>query len=143
MSDPANSILIEPAEGQRRINERPADGAIVPGDLVVITAANKWAANASAADVDAPRSFALENIADAGGIDDAYVEDDRTRVLYAQSGDLVNAFLIDSEVVVVGTAVESSGTAGGLQAHTTGRIIGYSEEAVTASGKVRLQVRVA
>ena len=34
MSGPANSILIEPAEGQRSIQEFVAEAAITPGLLV-------------------------------------------------------------------------------------------------------------
>ena len=142
MSGTPNTILVEPANGQQRVVERLAAAAIIPGSGIKLDSAGKWAL-AGAAEGDASKAFAVENIADALGIDDAYVSGDTMRGLYAQTGDMVNAILADSQVIVIGAALESAAS-GELQAQSAGALVGFAEEAITTSGaNSRILVRVA
>ena len=94
-----NTILIEPANGQRRIEEKLSGGAITPGHLMEVTSTNTFVVHNSAG-LNAQRLFALENLAAAEGIDDAYVSGETTRGLYAQAGDLIYAWVAASATAV-------------------------------------------
>ena len=110
MSGSANSILVEPAEGQRRIRERLAgEAAILPGMLLELDSSGEYVSHAGAG-LNAQKLFALENVADAKGIADVYADGDSVRGLYAQPGDLVNAALAASATTIpIGAFLESSG----------------------------------
>lgn len=110
MSGSANTILIEPADGQRRINERLTAGIILPGMLIEKVSAAQTIVAHSTAGGPAQRTFALENVANAEGIADAYASGETARFLYAQPGDLINAALAASAAaIVIGDLLESSG----------------------------------
>jgi hypothetical protein len=110
MSGPANSILVEPAEGQRRIREAQAGEAdILPGMLLERDANGEYVSHVGAG-LNAQKLFALENLADAKGIEDTYADNDRVRAVYAQPGDLINAALAASAAaIIIGSYLESSG----------------------------------
>jgi hypothetical protein len=110
MSGPANSILVEPADGQRRIREAAAgEAGILPGMLLQRDAGGNYIAHNAIAS-NAQKLFALSNLADARGIADVYPIGDRVRGLYAQPGDLINAALGDSAAAItIGDYLESSG----------------------------------
>lgn len=121
---------------------------IYPGMLVqFVTGA--LVPNAAAADVDAPRVFAYENENMGEDLDTAYTAGDTCYIIYPHSDALVYGFLETGGNVAKGAALESNG-AGYLQAATTGRIIGFAEEAVNNAGggsgpdaSARIRVRVA
>lgn len=155
MTGTANSILIEPADGHQVVRERPAgEAGIVPGMLLERNTDGDYVSHVGAG-LNAQKLFALENHADAGGILDAYSDNDTVRALYAQRGDLINASLADSAAaIVIGDALESSGD-GHLRVATADAatdtaqrdsIVAYAAEAVdNSSGPAgtRIQVEVA
>lgn len=149
MSGSANSILIEPANGSQLVRERLASEAITPGDLLEVTTGDQYALNNATTGAGATagrKIFALENVARAGGIDDAYGSGETCRAVYGQTGDLVNARVAaGAAAIVVGVPLESAGD-GTLKVVGTGAIVAYASEAVDNSGggsAVRIQVEVA
>jgi hypothetical protein len=110
MSGEANSILVEPADGQRRIRERgTSESDILPGMLLQRSAAGVFEKHSTAAG-NAQKLFALSNLADAKGIDDVWPISNRVRGLYAQPGDLINAVLGASAAAIqTGDFLESDG----------------------------------
>lgn len=142
MSGPPNTILVEPADGQQRVIEKLAVSATTPGNLLLVDASDEFDLSTDAL-ASAAKLFALENVADAGGIDDDYAVGDRLRALYSQPGDMVNAIAIVGSTIVIGAPLES-GALGTVQALTTGTLIGHAASAVTASSAGdRILVRVA
>jgi len=141
MSGTANTIVVEPANGQQRVIEREGAGIITPGQLVKISGTGTWVTQGAVeANVGA---VAGENIADAGGIEDTYADGDRVRGLYPQHGDLYNLILADGQTITVGDSLEA--VAGGqVGAVTSGAVIGFAEESITTSGGTsRILVRMA
>ena len=154
MTGVANTILVEPANGLTVVREKLAGDAITPGMLLQNAAAGTFVTHVGAG-LNAQKLFALENVARAGGIADAYVVGETVRALYAQRGDLINAALAASATaIVIGDALESSGD-GYLRKATADAatdtaqrdaIVAYAAEAVDNSGGgagVRIQVEVA
>lgn len=121
---------------------------IYPGMLVIFSS-GALIPNGAAADVDAPRVFAYENENMGETLDTAYTAGDTCYILYPHSGSLIYGYLETGGNVARGAALESNG-AGYLQALSTGRIIGFAEEAVNNAGggtgpdgSARIRVRVA
>ena len=142
MSGPPNTILIEPADGQQRVIEKICASITTPGSILAVSATNEFGL-AAAGLVNAAKIFALENIADAGGIDDDYPADDRCRGLYAQPGDMVNALTADAQTLAIGAPLEI-GAAGTVQAWVDGTLVGHAASGVTGSSAGdRISVRVA
>lgn len=154
MSDPANTILLSPANAMQTVREKLAGGVIIPGHLVEVTAADTFVVHNTAA-ANAQKVFALENVADASGIDDAYVSGETVRSLYPARGDEINALVAASApAIVIGDALESAGDGTVRKAvadaatDTTQRdsIVGYANVAVDNSGggaAVRIKLEVA
>lgn len=94
-----NTILLSPGDGDinsQRVKEALAAAAITPGHLIEH---NSTTVRVHAtAQGRAQKLFALENIADAKGIDDAYITGEGVRYLTAQRGDEIYA------LVAAGTA---------------------------------------
>lgn len=137
-----NVILLD---GEAREEDYVASAAITPGELIEFGGANDVRANSSAADADAIRAFAREQVENAGaGIGTDIPSGDTVTVLYPESGAKVNALLAHGENVAEGAALESDGN-GALQAHTSGRIIGYADAALnnTTGAAARLAIIVA
>lgn len=87
MSGNPTTIFIEPADAKVLVRERLAIAAFTPGHLLEKLAAGFQ--KHSTAGGNAQKIFALENIADAGDIDRAYVAGETSRGGYGQSGQLV------------------------------------------------------
>jgi len=131
MSGPPNTILVEPADGQQRVIEKAAASITTPGSILAVNSSDEFAL-AGAALVNAAKIIALENVADAGGIDDDYAADDRCRGLYFQSGDLILTRSADAQTLAIGDPLEI-GAAGTVQAWVAGTLIGHAAEVITAS----------
>jgi len=149
-------ILLQTNGG--KADERPIFEAVVhtaavtPGDLLLLSASGVTP-NTNAADADAQKIFAIENpyldprISTSPAIDTDYAVGTVARYIFAQPGDLVYTWIETGHAAVaLGAALEASNVAGCLQAHSTGRIIGYAAEAVDNSGggtPARIKVRIA
>ena len=148
-----NTILLQVNGAERPIFEKAAVSAVVvPGDLLVVSAASVTPHAASAGVHN--KMFALENPyaedPTTPAIDQHWDVGDFVRYIYAQPGDLVYARLATSQVAAVGSALVASGTAGLLAVATVdgntleGALVGYCEEAVTTTGAIlRIKVRIA
>jgi hypothetical protein len=125
-----------------------ASNTIYPGMLVIFSAGFLVPSNA-AADVDSPRVFAFENENFGEDLNTPYTQGDTCYILYPHAGALIYGYLETGATVAAGAPLESNG-AGLLQPLTTGRIIGFAEEALNNSGggagpagSTRIRVRVA
>jgi len=121
---------------------------IVPGHFVVFSS-GKLVINATSGDVDAPKMVAVENpfadVASGANIDHAYATDETVRYIWAQTGDLIYAFLATGQNVGRGASLISDG-AGGLTAwSSTGMVLAFADEDLNnATGsQARLKVRIA
>lgn len=138
-------------------NERPVDNAIVlttaitPGDLITFTTGGKVIPNATAGDVDAIIAVAVENAyinpatTTTAAIDTDYADGAVAYFIYPQRGDVCYMWLEDEGNVAKGAPLESA-SGGELQAYSSGRIIGFADEAKNntgGSGGVRIKVRIA
>lgn len=137
---PNNTVIVK----GRPIHKEENAGAagILPGHLLTFDGAGDVIVNATAADVDAKKMFAEEDSDVGDDIETAYLDNARVHYLVSAQGDEIRGLLADAEVVIVGTPLESAG-GGELQVATTGRIIGFSKEALTASGPTRFNFSVA
>ena len=88
--------------------EYKAAGAITPGMLVELTSAGTVQRHSGAGKTAFPM-FAIEDALQGRDINYAYIAGDIVRCWIPTSGDTVNAYLADEEVVVIGTLVESNG----------------------------------
>lgn len=163
-SEAPNTILLTINGEHRPLLERVAGASdILPGYLVAIDGDNEIAPH-DAEGGDARPLFVLESPYAQDhtqpAIDQAYTENDLARVVFAQPGDVIYAWLAAGEDVDIGDALESAGD-GTLQEHTpteisgTGphtipsrAIVAYAEEAVdanvgTSPPDARIRVRVA
>lgn len=130
--------------------EYTAAAAITPGMILQLNAANTVQA-AATADGNVFPLFAVEDILQGKGIDDAYVSGDKVQVWVAGRGDIVNALLADGESVVIGDWLSVSATAGKLKkaADVEASIVGQVvRNAVDMSGSAgadpdgRVKVRI-
>ena len=147
------TIVIEPADGNALIREELAVAAFSAGHLLEKVAAGYQKHSTAAG--NAQKLFAVENLADAGGIDRAYVAGETARAVYAKRGDKIYALVpAAAPAIVVGDALESNGdgtlrkAVADTATDTTQRdaIVAYAAEAVNNSGggaEARIQVEVA
>lgn len=126
-----------------------ATGSTVYPGMLVIWSSGEIIPNGAAADVDAPKMFAIENDKFGGDLDTAYAADTWCYFVYPQQGARIYAYIETGGNVAKGAALESNG-AGYLQAASTGRIVAFADEAVNNSGggsgpagSARIRVRVA
>jgi hypothetical protein len=123
--------------------EYVADAAILPGCLLELNTDNEVKVHATAGGNVGPKMFAIEDVFQGEGIDDAYAAGDRVRVWFPSPGDIVLAILADGQSVGEGDLLESNG-AGYLTAHSadeasvlpnvqTNMIVGISLEEMDAS----------
>ena len=122
--------------------------AVVPGDLVELTAAGEVQEH-STADGGTQKAFALTNLPVAGTVDDAYAVGETCRFGYAHSGQIVYATLAASQTATRLTPLVSNGD-GTLKIATLSAttlataIVGYPVEPVTTTGATaRIKVRIA
>jgi hypothetical protein len=155
-SSTPNTILLRVNGGD--VDERPVNEAIVkaaspvtPGDLVIFDT-GELKPNATAADVDAPNMWAVENpyidprVTTTAAIDTDYAAAATARFIYGQPGDVIYAWIEASHAAVVKGAPLESASGGDLQAYSTGRIVAFADENVDNSGggsHARIRVRVA
>lgn len=144
-----NTIMLSARDHYMMSEGVVATGATIYPGMLVLFSSGELVPNGAAADVDAPRVFAIENENMGEDLDTPYTEDDTCYIIYPHSGALVYGFLETAGNVAKGAALESNG-AGYLQAASTGRIIGFAEEAVNnagggtgPAGSARIRVRVA
>lgn len=131
-------------KGEFLQSERKAGAIIQPGMLLAVDGAGDWIPNGTAADVDAPRIFARER--DLFGKDRTEQIPIGDNVLGAEpvQGAQVQGLIEDLSNLADGAPVESAGS-GELQAHTTGRIIGFVDGAInnTSGAAVHHPVTIA
>jgi hypothetical protein len=153
-SSTPKTILLEVNGAERPIFEKlVVTTAVTPGDLLSISTAGKVAPYNGAAGAT-NKMFALENpyaaTSTSAAIDQDYAVGDLCRFVFAQPGDLVYAWLADSQTATIGSPLVSTTTAGHLGVGTVdaslveGALVGFADEAVTTSGAVaRIKVRIA
>lgn len=146
----------------RPIHEYEADEALTPGELVRFDADDELEPHGTAGG-NAQPWFVVENpyVETAAGvlaIDTDYALGSYARVVYAQPGDVVYAFLADGQSVAKGAALVSDGAGalaaggsravdeGGTATYTiySGSVVAYADEDKAASGaRARIKARVA
>lgn len=144
----------EQAGAQRPIREdRVVEAAktVTPGMLCEFTGGDIQPHSSAAATGPIEKIIAVENQYDLDprvdlnpAIDTAYAAGEVCYYIIAQAGDEVEMLLEAGANVAKDAALESNG-AGALQAHTSGTIIAYADEAVNNSGggsAVRIRVRI-
>ena len=150
-----NTILLEPANGFQLVRERLSGGAIIPGHLVAKNAADAFIVHPGAG-LNAQKLFALPNVSNGGGIDQAYASGETVSALYAQPGDLIYGWVAASAAAcIINSPLESAGdgtvriATADAATDTAQRdaIVGYCAVAVdnsgNAAGPVRIQIEVA
>jgi hypothetical protein len=159
-----NIILLATNGEQRPVSEGIAHEAITPGQLVRVRTANGKIEKHGTAGGPTNRMFALENPyidpSSTKAINTNWAADGTMRYVYAQSGDVVYAWLADGQNVTAGAPLQSNG-AGALTALTgqavneagsatytisDGPLVGFTEQALdnSAGGAVaRIKVRIA
>lgn len=150
-----NTILIHVNGAERSIEEYEADEALTPGELVRFDADDELEPHGTANGVASPPIFVLENPFGtnntAAAIDQDYAAGDYARVIFAQPGDVVYAFLKAGVNAAKGDVLTSDG-AGALQKPTvdasllSGAIVAIADEDKDNSGggaRVRIRARVA
>ena len=115
------------------IEEYTAGGTILPGMLLLYSAADTVIAHDDDAPANCVPMFALEDALQGKDIDDTYVSGDQVQCWVAGRGDEVYAILEDGAHVAVGEYLESNG-AGYLQKFTSGKTVGYALEHLDLSG---------
>lgn len=108
-----NSIILKSYSNNRF--EKDAAAAITPGMLVEPTTTDKIQKH-STSEGNAIPMFALEDELQGNGIDDVYATNDKVQIFIAQTGDEVQAILVDGENVAIGDFLASNG-AGYLLKH--------------------------
>jgi len=155
MAGSPNTILLSAYDerlSSKGVKEALSDAAITPGHLIERTATG--VAVHSSSNGRAQKIFALENVADASGIDDAYVAGETTRFWFGRAGDEIYALIPAAAPAIVkgdglasngdGTLVKVTDTA--LGAPLDEVVVAYAAEDVDNSGggtAVRLIVEVA
>lgn len=147
-----NTILLQVNGGsyaERKVHEAVVKAAspITPGDLITWDT-GELKPNATAADADAQRMVAIENpwhdnlSITTVAIDTDYAAAAVCRFIYPQEGDLCYMWIEASHAAVAKGAPLESGSGGDLQAWTSGRIIGFSDEAHAGPGGSHGRIRV-
>lgn len=145
-----NTIALTPVD-ENQIKEALSAGAITPGHLVELNSAGDVIVH-NTAGAPSRKLFALENVATAKGISDAYVDNETTRYLEGNSGDVVYGWLINGtgqDVTANATRLVSNGD-GTLQAadgaELDTEVVGVAGESIDndpGSAAVRIRVIVA
>jgi len=151
MSGPANTIIVEQADHRSIIREALALEAFTPGEL--LERATGGVQKHSTSGGNSNHIFALENVADAGGIDRDYVATETSRFAYAERGQLINGFVAaNAPAIALGDALMSNGDGTLIKTTTpvatteTDRVVAYAPAAIDNSAvgtKTRFQIEVA
>ncbi len=149
-----NTILVTINGSERPLFEYEADEALTPGELVRFDADDELEPHGTAGGV-AQKIFVVENpyaeTHTAKSIDTDYALGDYARVVFAQPGDVVYAWLAAGETAIKGSALISD-AAGALKVETVdgdtvaGSIVAFADEDKDNSGggaRVRILARVA
>lgn len=103
----ANTIILK-GDGIRK--ERPAAAAgIRPGDLLEIDSTGDYAVHSGAGLTVGAKTFAFENELAGKAIDDNYLVDEQVLAVACKSGMEILAWLLDGEVAVIGSVLDSAG----------------------------------
>ncbi len=146
----ASKTIVLMGKGIRK--ERPAAAAgIRPGDLVEVDVNGDFAVHSTALG-SAQRSFVVENELEGKGIDDNYLDNEQVHVEACHPGMEVLAWLLQDEVAVIGSFLDSVGAGGNLKIVDTAAatadisrnsLVGIALEALTATGsdkRIRIEV---
>jgi len=133
-------------------NERPAAAAgILPGHLLEIDSAGDYAVHSTATDNVGAKTFAIENELFGGDISTAYAAGDQVLAEVPPPGSVVYAWLLDGEVAVIGSRLDSNGD-GTLKLVDTdaatddtqrNAIVGIATEALSpsgANGRIKVEI---
>lgn len=115
------------------VEEYTAGGAIMPGMLLLQTNATTVIAHNDDAPANCLPMFAIEDVFQGKGIDDAYALADKVRVWTPCRGDVVLGILENGADITAGDFLESNG-AGYLQKFTSGAVVGQALETMDLSG---------
>ena len=121
--------------------ERRANAAIRPGDLVELMSTNKVRKHATAGG-SALRAFALEDALQGNGIGDNYAADDLVAIGIQVGGDLVYAWLSGGENATIGSYLSSNGDGALKVAGGTDLRLAVAIEAVNASDSNDVDERI-
>ena len=146
MSDAKRIHLI----GMGRLEEDKASEVISPGHLIELHVSSGRKVRKHTTEGDyAELAFALEDALQGKAIADNYASADRVTYVLAKRGDVIQAWLKDAEVVVVGDLLISAGDGTLIKlgseatAATVNQVLAVAEEAVSPSGAAaRIDVRV-
>lgn len=151
MSGLPNTIIVEQADHRSIIREALALEAFTPGHLIERAAGGVQLHSTSGG--NSQHMFALENVADAGGIDRAYVATETSRRVYAERGQLINAFIAaNADAISEGDALMSNGDGSLIVVTTpvatsnTDRVVAYAPADIDNSAvgsQTRFQIEVA
>lgn len=155
-SSTPNTILLQANGGsydERKVHEAVVKSAspVTPGDLITWDT-GEVKPNATAADVDAQIMVAIENpwhdnqVTTSKAIDTDYAAAAVARFIYPQAGDVCYMWVEASHAALAKGAALESASGGDLQAYSSGRIVGFADEAVDNSGSgshARIRVRMA
>jgi len=118
-SSTPHTIVLSPNGAERPLFELPANGNVLPGELLEITT-DEDVDQHSVANGTAVPWFAVENPysghTSGAAIDHAYADTERVRVVHAQPGDILYAYIEASATLVFGRTLLASNGAGALQA---------------------------
>jgi len=122
-------------------NEKVANVAITPGELLELMSTDKVKPHATAGGAVTPVMFALEDELQGNGITDDYAVSAPVQIITARPGDEIQAILADGQNIAIGAKLESAGD-GSLQAHVSddsddvnigNQIVGIASEAIDTS----------
>jgi len=94
--------------------EKLAAAAVTPGKLLEVTAADKFKHHATAGGVN-QKAFAIENAMIGDDIDTDYSSGNQVHAIYAQPGDEVYAYFLDSTTAANPTKFAQSDGSGNLK----------------------------
>jgi hypothetical protein len=120
-----------------------ATDAILPGHLITFDTAGDVILNATDADPDAAKMFAIENRDIGEGLTDAYADADRVHYIVPRAGDEILALIAASENIDIGESLSSAGS-GELKSFTGGgTVIGFALAATNVTSVARIAIAVA
>jgi hypothetical protein len=119
---------------------------IQPGQLIELDGSGNFQEHSTAADAEFETMVAVEDpypvTPTSVAIDANYVVGDLLRYVVPRQGNVLYMWLANGENVAKGAALEADGN-GDLQALTTGKVVGYANEAVNATGgRSRIKTRM-
>jgi hypothetical protein len=122
---------------------KAASGGILPGHLITFDSAGDVIQNATDADADAARMFAIENRDIGEGLTDTYADNDQVHYIVPRAGDEILALIAASENITIGESLSSAG-GGELKSFTgTGTVIGFALAATNVTSVARIAIAVA